>query len=205
MSGQPVRNWVRAAFAVCGVCLIAVAVAISLRHGGDSTSLAALLSGVLFVVVAGTGRLPEEIGMHRVSFDPTADASTYQQALGEVVRHEVPNLRSVAAERQRLAVRSYWLADLHLMIAIIWAPHDSYEIDVTELDTELQQPGAASGIILITNIEDTRHLESILQSRHGDRGTVVQWRSHQDNEALRHAAHRLSRAVRKLRKRTAST
>jgi hypothetical protein len=204
MSGQPVRNGIRAAFALCGLCLIAIAVAIALRHGGDSTSLAALLSGVLLIVVGGVGRLPEEIGLQRISFDPPTQASSCQRALSEVMRHELPYLRSVASEHRGLAVRSYWLDELQLWIVIIWAPDGSYEVDAA-LESELQQVTGATGIVLITNVEDTQHLRSILQSRHGQRATVVRWRSHHDNEALRRAAHRLSKALTHRRKRTADS
>ena len=55
MSGQPVRNSIRAAFTVCGLGLIAAAIAIALRAGSDSIALAALLTGVLLLVIGGTG------------------------------------------------------------------------------------------------------------------------------------------------------
>jgi hypothetical protein len=203
MSGQPVRTWVRAAFALCGICLIAAAILIALRHGGDSISLAALLAGVLLIVIGGTGRLPEEIGLQRVSFDPRTDASAYHRALVDVVQHEFPALWDMAAKDGRLVIRKYWLDGLDVPIVIICAPYDLYEVDQASLESSLQQAGAATEIIVLTNMEDIQPVQSVIRSHHGDRATVVRWRSHHDNEALRRAAHRLSQLIARRRKRTA--
>ncbi|TDD18596.1 hypothetical protein E1218_25755 [Kribbella turkmenica] len=188
------------AFSVCGLGLIAAAITIALRHGGDSLSLAALLTGVLLIVIGGTGRLPEEIGLQRISFDRPERGSSYHRAMIDVVQHELPTLSATAAEQDSLVVRGYWLDELEVPIVIIWAPDDTHELDQEALQTALQQAAAAGGIVLLTNVEDIQQVRSILRSRHGDRATVVRWRSHRDNESLRRAAQSLGSAFRHKRK-----
>lgn len=203
MSGQPVRTPIRAVFTFCGLCLIAAAIFIAMRHGGDSISLAALLTGVLLVVVGGTGRLPEEIGLQRVSFDPRTDASAYHRALVDVIHHEFPAQWAMAAEHGDLVIRHYWLDELGVPIVIICAPHDLYEVDRAAVEADLEEAAHATEIVVLTNIEDIQLVRSVLRSHHADRATVVRWRSHHDNEALRRAAHRLSRMIPPRRRRTA--
>ena len=200
MSGQPVRNSIRAAFTVCGLGLIAAAIVIALRDGSDSISLAALLTGVLLLVIGGTGRLPEEIGLQRVSFDPRPNASSNDRALVDVVQHELPALWAIAADHGGLVIREFWLDELDVPIVMICAPDDWHELDHAALEAVLERTAAARGIVVLTNVEDVGQVESILQARHGDRAAVVRWRSRRDNEALRRAAHRLRRVLSPRRK-----
>ncbi len=203
MCGQPVRTWVRAAFTVCGLGLIAAGIVIALRAGSDSIALAALLTGVLLLVIGGTGRLPEEIGLQRITFEPHPDASSHHRALVDVVRHELPALMAIAADNGGLVIRDYWLDELDVPIVIICAPDDWHELDRASVEAVLERTAAARGIVLLTNVEDVRRVRSILQSGHGDRAAVVRWRSHRDNEALRRAAQRLSKVLSGRRKRIA--
>lgn len=209
MSGQPVRTSIRAAFIVCGLGLIAAAIVIALRHGGESISLAALLTGVLLVVIGGTGRLPEEIGLQRISFDRPADldrstdASSDDRAMVDVVRQGVPALLAIAADQDGLVIREYWLDELEIPILIIWAPDGHWEVDQDALETALRQAAAAGGIVLLTNAEEIHRVASILRSRQDERAPFVRWRSRHDNEALRRAVHRLSKLHLPRRKRAA--
>lgn len=209
MSGQPVRTSIRAAFTVCGLGLIAAAIVIALRHGGESISLAALLTGVLLVVIGGTGRLPEEIGLQRISFDRPADldrstdASSDDRAMVDVVRQGVPALLAIAADQDGLVIREYWLDELEIPILIIWAPDGHWEVDQDALETALRQAAAAGGIVLLTNAEEIHRVASILRSRQDERAPIVRWRSRHDNEALRRAVHRLNKLHLPRRKRAA--
>ena len=203
MCSQPVRNSVRAAFTVCGLGLIAAGIVIALRDRSDSIALAALLSGVLLVVIGGTGRLPVEIGLQRVSFESHPDASSRHRALVDVVHRELPGLLAIAADHGGLVIRDYWLDELDVPVVLICAPDDWHELDRASVEAVLERTAAARGIVLLTNVEDVRQVRSILQSRHGDRAAVVRWRSHRDNEALRRAAQRLSKVLSGRRKRIA--
>jgi hypothetical protein len=67
-------------FVATGLGLIGLAVLLALRSANDMTSLAALLAGVLLLVVAGVGRLPGEVGLQRNSFGhPPLAAREYKR------------------------------------------------------------------------------------------------------------------------------
>jgi hypothetical protein len=80
-------------FVATGLGLIGLAVLLALRSANDMTSLAALLAGVLLLVVAGVGRLPEEVGLQRISFGhPPQAAREYREALYDAVQTALPEL-----------------------------------------------------------------------------------------------------------------
>jgi hypothetical protein len=76
------RFGIRVAFGLGGLGLVAAGLLLAFREAGDLTSLGALLVGVLVVVAAGTGRLPREVGLQRVTFGADDhDAEAYREAL----------------------------------------------------------------------------------------------------------------------------
>ncbi|HEY3557147.1 MAG TPA: hypothetical protein VGL05_06785 [Kribbella sp.] len=201
MSGRPVRTPIRAAFVVCGLVLIAAAILIALRNRSDYMSVAALLTGVLLLVIGGTGRLPEEIGLQRVTFDPSSRASAYHQTMVELAQHELPLLTAIADEQRRLVIRGYWLDELDVPIVIIGAPEGVDELGQDALEAAVRHAAEAGGMVLLTNAGDIEQVRSVLRRRHGDRAVVVRWRSHRDNKSLWHAALGLSRVLSPHRKR----
>lgn len=194
MLGQRVRSGIRAAFAICGLGLVATAVAMALNGASELTSLAALLTGVLLIVVGGTGRLPGEIGLQRITFDQATDAWSYQEALYEAVCEELPHLRPPVHGPYGHSSHSIWVEELQLRIVVTWASDDSCRFDVSMVDPLLDQTPSSVPVILVTNIDDIEDVRAALRSRHGDRAAVVRWKSQKDSEALRRAAHRLSNA-----------
>jgi hypothetical protein len=196
MAGQRVRSGIRTAFAMCGLALVATGVLTTLQGGSELTSLGALLTGVLLIVIGGTGRIPEEIGLQRIKFDhPTTDASAYQQALYEAVCNELPHLHPPVPAPYGHSSQSIWMEELQLHILVTWAPDESCRFDVSLVEPAIEQTPSSVAVILVTNIDDIEDVRRSLRSRHGDRTAVVRWQSHHDNEALRRAAHRLSNVL----------
>jgi hypothetical protein len=191
MLGQRVRTWVRAAFAICGLGLIATALVIALHGVSELTSLAAVLTGVLLIVIGGTGRLPGEIGLQRITFNQSTDASAYQQAFYEAVREELPHLRPPVPGPIR-HTSQLWVDELQVRIVVTWAADDSCRFDVSMVEPVIEQAPGNVPVILVTNVDDIEDVRAALRARHGDRAAVVRWKSQKDNEALRRAAHRLS-------------
>ena len=193
MALDDLRAGARAAFAVSGLGLVGVAVLLALRSANEMTSLAALLAGVLLVVVGGAGRLPEEIGLQRVSFGRTHQpaARQYRKALYDAVQAALPELEPPQRGSDwRPQQPTYWVDELQLRIVVTWAPDDSYRIDVSQVD-----PGAHAspsfGVLLVTNVDEIDDLQAALRSQVGERTAVVRWRSSDDNDELRRIARGL--------------
>lgn len=200
MTGQPVRRSIRAAFVVCGLVLIAAALLAALRYRSDYMAVAALLTGVLLLLVGGTGRLPAEIGLQRVAFDQSPGTSTYHQAMVELVQHELPALAALAEEQDRLIIRGYWLDELGVPIVIIGAPEGVGELGQETVETAVRHTTSAGGMVLLTNAGDIEQIRSMLRKHHGERAVAVRWRSYRDNTALRHAAQTLTRVLARRRR-----
>lgn len=195
MARDTLRAGARAAFGVAGLGLVGLAVLLALRSAHDMTSLAALLVGVMFIVAAGFGRLPEEIGLQRVSFGrPPPTAREYRKALYDAVQTALPELDPPKRDHDWQPERpTYWVDELRLRIVVTWAPDNSYRIDVARIDPDV--PGdSAVGVLLVTNVDEIDDLQAALRSRLGHRTAVVRWRSPADNDALRQTARSLHAA-----------
>lgn len=192
MAREDLGAGVRVLFVVSGLGFVGLAVLLALRSANDMTSVAALLVGVLLLIVAGVGRLPEEIGLQRITFgQPPAAAREYRKALYDAVHTALPELAPPARGHDWQPERpTYWVDELRLRIVVTWAPDNSYRIDVSRIE-----PGNPAdpniGVLLVTNVDEIDDLRSALQSQHGQRSAVVRWRSPADNEALRQTAHEL--------------
>ncbi|NIK58424.1 hypothetical protein [Kribbella shirazensis] len=174
-----------------------------LREQSGYMSVATLLTGVLLLVIGGTGRLPEEIGLQRISFDPSSSASSYHETMVALAQRELPALAAVAEEQQRLVIRGYWLDELGVPIVIIGAPEGVDELGQDALEAAVRRAASAGGMVLLTNAEDIEQVRSVLRAHHGSRAVAVRWRSRRDNGALWYAAHKLTKVLSSHRKRPA--
>jgi hypothetical protein len=146
MARDDLRAGGRAAFVVTGLGLtglglIGLAVLLALRSASDMTSLAALLAGVLLLVVAGVGRLPEELGLQRILFGhPPPAAREYRKALCDAVQTALPEVDPpIRGDDWQPDRPTYRVDELQLKLVVTWAPDDSYRMDVSRID-----PGAQS-------------------------------------------------------------
>jgi uncharacterized membrane protein YqjE len=192
MAREDLRAGTRAAFVAAGLGLIGLAVLLALWTDHTTTSMAALLAGVLLVVVAVVGRLPEEIGLQRISFGASRQtAREYREALYDAVQTALPELEPPSRGSDWHPDRpTYWVDELQLRIVVTWAPDDSYRINVSRIDpAALANPDI--GVLLVTNVEEIDDLRAALRSQAGERSAVVRWRSPDDNDALRRTAREL--------------
>jgi hypothetical protein len=196
MARETLRPGARAGLVICGLCLVGVAVLLGLKTDNDMTSLAALLGGVLLILAAGAGRLPAEIGLQRVAFGESDPAPPdYRKELYDAVRAALPE--ASAPERApdwQPEQPIYWVQDLRLRIVVSWTPDESLQVDATVLEPLGKHGGEDSGVLMITNADETEELETALRAVLGERAAVIRWRSPADNEALRRSAHQLRAA-----------
>jgi len=192
MARDDLRAGARAAFVAAGLALVGVAVLLALRSVNEMTSLAALLAGVLLLVVGGIGRFPEEVGLQRVSFAHTPPAAReYRKALYDSVQAALPELAPPSRGADWQPDRpTYWVDELQLRIVVTWAPDDSYRVDVSQIEPGVE-PDPQIGVLLITNVDEVDDIQAALRSQLGERTAVVRWRSPADNEALRRTARDL--------------
>lgn len=192
MVGRRLRALGRAVFIVCGSLLVGVAVVLAVLSDSELPSVAALVTGVLLIVFAVVGELPEEIGLQRIAFARENAARGYREALYDAVREALPELEPPRrAGEWRPDQPTYWVDELDLRIVVTWAPDESYRIDVSELDPVMRRAGTHSGVLLVTNVDEIGDLQAALRSALGGRGAVVRWRSPDDTDKIRRTAHEL--------------
>jgi hypothetical protein len=195
MAGQNLRVGTRVAFVIGGIALVGVAVLLALQHTSEMTSFAAMVAGALLIVLGGSGRLPEEIGLQRVSFGKAAEpdeAEDYRKALYDAVREALPELEPPRRGADWHPEQpTYWVDELQLRIVVTWAPDESWRIGVSMVEPMLEKAGPDTGVLLVTNVDEIDDLQSALHDTIGERGAVVRWRSSEDNELLRRTARKL--------------
>lgn len=196
MAGQNLRVGTRIAFVVGGIALVGVAVLLALQHTSEMTSFAAMVAGAVLIVLGGSGRLPEEIGMQRISFGkvapPEDEAQDYREALYDAVREALPELEPPRRGADWHPEQpTYWVDELQLRIVVTWAPDESWRIGVSMVEPAVDQAGPETGVLLVTNVDEIDDLQSALRDSLGERGAVVRWRSPADNELLRRTARKL--------------
>jgi hypothetical protein len=195
MAGQNLRVTTRIAFVIGGVALVGVAVLLALQHTSEMTSFAAMVAGALLVVLGGSGRLPEEIGLQRVAFSkaaPDDEARDYREALYDAVREALPELEPPRRDADWHPEQpTYWVDEMQLRIVVTWAPDESWRIGVSMVEPAVEQAGPDTGVLLVTNVDEIDDLQTALRASLGERGAVVRWRSPADNELLKRTARKL--------------
>lgn len=193
MARQQLRALARVSFIACGLSLVGLSVLLALRTDNDLTSLGALLAGVLLIVAAAVGRLPEEIGLQRISFgEARVAARDYREALYGAVLEVLPELEPPKRGSDWQSYQpTYWVDELQLRIVVTWAPDESWRLDISMLRPVMERAGPDTGVLLVTNVDEIDDLQSELRSGMGERGAVVRWRSSVDNDQLRRTAHEL--------------
>jgi hypothetical protein len=177
-----------------GLALVGLAVLLALQTHNDLTSVAALLCGVVMVVAGFAGRLPEEVGLHRVVFGGSDDdaAAVYREALHRALRTALPEAHSARrADDWRPDRPTYWIDELALRIVVSWVPDASWRVDVGGIAPLAERGGPDVRTLLVTNVDEIDNLQEAVRSSMGERGAVVRWRSPQDTDKLRLTVHDL--------------
>ncbi|MFI7067205.1 hypothetical protein ACIBL3_39860 [Kribbella sp. NPDC050124] len=187
------RPGVRAGLGVGGLVLVAVGVLLAFRGASDLTSLGALIVGAVLGVAAISGRLPNEVGLQRVTFGAQdRSAQTYREALYGAVREALPELSPPSRDKDWHPRRpTYWVDELQLRVVIRWAPDRSVHLDVSTVESDVVGTRDAVAVLLVTNVDEVDDLQSAVRSTIGERAAVVRWRSTDDNAALRRVARGL--------------
>ncbi|GAA1553681.1 hypothetical protein GCM10009789_03950 [Kribbella sancticallisti] len=142
--------------------------------------------GAVVAVTAASGRLPQEVGLQRVTFGAEdRSAQAYREALYDAVRQALPEIDPPSRDKDWHPRRpTYWVDELQLRVVIRWAPDRSVHLDVSTVESDLSGTRAAVAVLLITNVDEIDDLKAAARST-GERAAVVRWRSTEDNTTLR--------------------
>jgi hypothetical protein len=177
----------RMTLAVGGGVLVVLAIVLAFLRITELAAIVVLLTGILLLVFAAIGELPEEIGVRsRRLSRPHDPARDYRKGVYDAVRAAVPDLQPPQRAPDWQPGRpAYQVQELGLRVVVAYARDPSYRVDPSVLATD------GGTLLVVTNVTRIADLQLAMRSS-GVRGAVVRWRSPAESEAVHRAIRDLS-------------
>ncbi len=165
-----------------GGVLVLLAIVLAFVRITEVAAIVVLLAGILLLVFAAIGEVPEEIGIRsRVLSQPHDPAREYRKGVYDAVRAALPDVRPPQRAPDWQPGRpAYQVDELGLRIVVAWARDPSYRVEPSVLAAD----GAA--LLVVTNVTRIADLQLAMRTS-GVRGAVVRWRSPAESDAVHRA------------------